>query len=323
MKHSLTVIIATVLLLAACKPTIPSQYIQPDEMEQLLYDYHVAQAMARSAGGSNADYLRVTYFHTVLKKHNLTEAEFDSSLVYYYSRVDYLEPIYAHVNERLQKDARALGAQTSSIQQYSQYGETGDTANIWNGVTDMLLVSRPIMNRFDFSFKADTTFRLGDSFMLQFMAEYICPTGSKDAVVCIVTKYEGDSILQTVNHVSVPGLSQIRVPANNEKALKEMSGYIYLNEAREGPASESRLLMFISQLQLIRFHSKEIIQANETARTDSLKTDSVQRSDHSGGEKPDTLRRRVLGRRAGGTPPPATLRDPKNRMADGPNLIKE
>ena len=38
------------LLLAivfSCKPTVPSDYIQPGDMEEILYDYHVAQAMGR------------------------------------------------------------------------------------------------------------------------------------------------------------------------------------------------------------------------------------------------------------------------------------
>ena len=40
------------LLLAACHPGVPKQYIQPDEMEDLLYDYHLSQAMARNTSDS-------------------------------------------------------------------------------------------------------------------------------------------------------------------------------------------------------------------------------------------------------------------------------
>ena len=37
MKHSLPLLIV-LMLLVACKPTVPSQYIQPDDMEDMLYD---------------------------------------------------------------------------------------------------------------------------------------------------------------------------------------------------------------------------------------------------------------------------------------------
>ena len=33
-------------VLVSCKPTVPSTYIQPGEMEDLLYDYHVAMSVA-------------------------------------------------------------------------------------------------------------------------------------------------------------------------------------------------------------------------------------------------------------------------------------
>ena len=84
MKHSLTYLLV-LMLVVACKPSIPSEYIQPDDLEDILYDYHLGLAMSRQNGGSNADYNRSLYFQSVLKKYGVTEAEFDSSLVYYYS----------------------------------------------------------------------------------------------------------------------------------------------------------------------------------------------------------------------------------------------
>ena len=32
--------------LIACKPGVPKEIIQPGDMEDILYDYHVAQALA-------------------------------------------------------------------------------------------------------------------------------------------------------------------------------------------------------------------------------------------------------------------------------------
>ena len=71
-------------LFLACKPTDPPQYIQPDEMEDILYDYHVAQGMAM--GVENNPYNSHLYYEAVLKKHHVTSEQFDSSLHYYYYR---------------------------------------------------------------------------------------------------------------------------------------------------------------------------------------------------------------------------------------------
>jgi hypothetical protein len=292
MKRSLTYLLV-LMLVVACKPTVPSEYIQPGEMEDILYDYHIAVAMARQKSGSDADFNRSLYFQSVLKKYGVTEAEFDSSLVYYYSHAYRLKDIYTEVNDRLDDEAADLGVAVGDINRYSQYTENGDTANIWNQQADLLLIPRPTKNRFDFTVKVDSTFKKGDSFMFQFVSEYIWQSGTKDVTVCIVCEYS-DTIIQTANHVSVEGTAQVRVPAYREKKLKEMRGFIYLTDNADD--SSTRRMLFISQIQLIRFHNKNL---KNDEKADSVKTDSLQRADQSGGPKPDTLRDTGRGRLRG------------------------
>lgn len=287
MRHSLYVLFA-LLLLMACKPKVPDEYIQPDEMEDILYDYHIAQAMAKERGVGSMDVERNRNFLAVLKKYKLTQADFDSSLVYYYSHMERLKDIYLGVNERLSDEAKLIGAAVGDINRYSSYSASGDTANIWTGRTDLLLVPRPAFNRFDFTVNVDTTFYKGDSFMFQFMSEYIWQSGTKDAVVCIVSKYEGDSIIQTVNHVAISGIAQVRVPANRDNKIKEMHGYIYLSAGGED-LSTLRKMMFISQIQLIRFHNKEVRNESDNATGnvgDKVTTDSIQRIGAAGRQLP-------------------------------------
>lgn len=286
MKNSLLVL-AALLLVMACTPSVPSKFIQPGEMEDILYDYHISQAMVKAEHpGEQSDMEKTKNFMAVLKKYGVTEADFDSSMVYYYSHLPRLKDIYLEVNERLADEAKELGASVGEIGRYSQYSATGDTANIWSGAADVLLIPKPTMNRFDFTVKVDTSFYKGDSFMFQFMSEYIWQSGTKDALVCVLTKYEGDSIIQTVNHVSVSGLSQVRIPGNKENKLKEMRGFIYLGKGGDDD-DNTRKMMFISQIQMIRFHNKEA--KNET-KNDSIKKDSLQRGDNARRKEADTVR---------------------------------
>ena len=286
-KKSLPFILL-LMMVGACKPSVPSEVIQPSDMEDILYDYHVAQAMANNVVDDRRDFRRNLYYQAVLKKYGISEAEFDSSLVYNYSHIDRLKDIYGRVNERLSDEARGLGASVGDIRHYSQYTATGDTANIWAGASDVLLIPRPTKNRYDFTVKADTTFRRGDTFMFQFMSEYIFQNGMRDAVVCIASHYEGDSIIQTVSHVSTPGIAQVRVPACYGLDLKELKGYIYLTTG--GDDSDTRKMMFVSDIQLIRFHDKRLM--NEAERKDTLATDSIQRAADSAGRTADDARRR-------------------------------
>ena len=283
--RKLSLIPVLLVLLMACKPTVPSKYIQPGDMEDIIYDYHVAQAMAkaeRSEGNTSFDQSK--YYYAVLKKHGLTKADFDSSMVYYYTHVDYLKEIYKEVNERLSDEAKALGTSVGDINRYSQFSASGDTASIWTGATDLLLMPYPTMNRYDFTISVDTSFYMGDSFMFQFISEYLYQSGSRDAVVCIAAKYDGDSIVQTSSHVSIAGLSQVRLPAVKDRKLKEMQGFIYLGG--DNTDESTRKMMFLSQIQFIRFHNME--KSNETGQ---IKADSVQRVGDARRSEVDSMRR--------------------------------
>lgn len=269
-------------LVFSCKPTVPSDYIQPGDMEEILYDYHVAQAMGRDGQQNGLDYDENGYFLAVLRKHKVTEAEFDSSLIYYYSHAERLKDIYENVSERLNNEAAALGVTSGSFG-LSSYGTTGDTANVWNGASEVLLMPLPTVNRYDFTLKADTSYHKGDSFMFQFNSEYIYETGSRDAVVCLLSTYEGDSIVQTVYHITMSGRSQIRVPANRDGRLKEMKGFVYLTSDHQD--RNVRRMMFINNLQLIRFHQKKEetpvdkpLTAEPVNINDEIKKDSLSRA---------------------------------------------
>jgi hypothetical protein len=175
------------------------------------------------------------------------------------------------------------------------------------------------MNRYDFTVKVDSTFKRGDSFMFQFMSEYIWQSGSKDLTVCIVCKYEGDSIIQTTNHISVAGTAQVRVPANRKNKLTEMRGFIYLSDGDDD--SNTQKMLFVSQIQLIRFHDKmlaneEII--NDESSTEAPAKDSIQHGDNARGPMPDTLRRRISGGQHGLRPIPIDTRNGVHRMDAGP-----
>lgn len=292
MRNSIAIILLTVVMVG-CKPTVPSEYIQPGELEDILYDYHVSQAMAREAGlgNNNYDYKRNAYFMAVLKKYNVTEAVFDSSLVYYYSHAERLKTIYHHVAERLNDEAKVLGASVGDIGRYSQYSETGDTANIWKYETDILLIPKPTANRFDIHVKADTSFYKGDSFMFQFMSDFIYQSGPRDAYLCLVAQYE-DSLTQTVSHVTVSGQTQVRLPYYRDGKLKELNGFILLNNNDED--NDVRKLMFISQIQLIRFHHKE--KQDESKNDTGNKTDSLSRASDTTRRTPDTTSHRDIQR---------------------------
>lgn len=271
--------LAVLLVLASCKPTVPSRYIQPDEMEDILYDFHLSQSMGQfeDASMKERDYHRLLYFAAVLEKHGVTKAEFDSSMVYYFTRAEYLEKIYKNVSRRLEQTAVGLGATDGEISRDGILVENGDTTNIWKKNSTSMLMTYPPNNRLEFTIKGDSSFHKGDQFVFSFKSNFLYQSGSREAVACLTMKLDNDSVVSRVSHITVSGFSQLRMDGGSNHVVKEINGYVYLGSGNE--KSTTLKLMFITNLQLIRFHQKEI-KPQEGQPADSLvRVDSVTKKD--------------------------------------------
>lgn len=252
-----------IALMAGCKPGVPEDVIQPDKMENILYDYFMSREMAsNSSADGNSSFRRTMYFHTVLKKHGVSEAEFDSSLVYYYGHCEDFTKIYNRVGERMENYAKSIGVNTNGMGgDMTVYSASGDTANIWRGQTALMLLPSAPYNRFDFELPIDTTYHRGDSFMLTFFVNYLYQQGTKDAVAYMDVKYDNDSIASYSTSINISGQSQLRIGSNRGHDIKSIRGFILLNRGRD--RSSTLKLMFIDNIQFVRFHAKESLNNNE------------------------------------------------------------
>ena len=243
--------------MVSCKPSVPSEYIQPDDMEDLIYDYHVAQGIAMLQDGSQ-DYNRRLNFELVLKKHGLTQAQFDSSLVYYYTRADRFQEIYKHVQERLNNEAEKYGAAVSEgpIKAASL---SGDTADVWKGNRALMLLNDRPYHLYQFAQKADTAYRAGDSFMLSMSTTWLMQQGNRQATVYLAITYANDSTVKQYSTVSSSGNTTLRIPYCKER-VKEIKGFVMCGMRPSTDDTNSLCVLFVNNIQLFRFHNKIIEQ---------------------------------------------------------------
>ena len=290
MNRTLALIATGVMMLmVACKPGTPSQYIQPDEIEDILVDYHVAKSLAQRTGTSQteADYNQALYLEAVLAKHGVSKELFDSSLVYYYRRADRFDAIYKRVAARLEEQALGMGASEGEIGKYASLNANGDTANIWSDRTMAVLMPQPPYNRWEFSIEADTTYHRGDALMLQFMSDYMMQGGLKGGMVYMAVEYN-DTVIGNSRSFTASGLTQLHFPANEKRTVKSIKGYFYMADGGEQTANVR--LLFLNNVQLIRFHTiheestpdeGDTPEKENALPTDSLARDSVGGRDDS------------------------------------------
>lgn len=261
-------IVVACVAMVACTPSVPSRYIQPSDMEDILCDFHVSQAMANQNGKSEDErsYLKTLYFAAVLEKHGVTKADFDSSLVYYYVRADRFSDIYKRVAEKLSDQAMDLGAADGEVNRFANLNAGGDTTDIWVGNISTILIPYAPYNVYSFVQKADTSFRKGDSFMLILNTDFIYQNGMRNAEACLALRYDNDSVISRATGLSATGVNQLRIPANGNHMAKEIRGFIYLTPEKE--ETSTLKLMFIRGIQLIKFRKKE---TTEVVFNDSIK----------------------------------------------------
>lgn len=264
------------LTLWSCKPSIPGNYLQPGEMEDILYDYHISQSMANVTVSGNMEtvsQMRLAYKTSVLKKHGVTEAQFDSSLVYYLRHTEQLHAVYDNLAKRLSNEAEALGSSARDMEVFGDMSSKGDTTDIWPSDRSMILSPYEPFNMQDFTIKADTSFHKGDKFMLSFDTQFIYQDGMRDGVVMLAVKFSNDSVASSVFHVSSDTHQILQVADNQQKGIKEVKGFFLLSKGN-GIQTQTLKILCITNIRLVRMHTKPLPQT-PTVPVDSTNVSSA------------------------------------------------
>ncbi len=107
MRYSLYILSLFVLLLTSCNR--PDGVLSAGKMEDVLYDIHRADGILYVKGYDRGKAEKAgKYYEVVLQKHGVTQAQFDSSLVWYTDHPKRFDKIYPRVLERLEEEKERL-----------------------------------------------------------------------------------------------------------------------------------------------------------------------------------------------------------------------
>lgn len=102
-KCLLTSAVAGALALASCKPNVGEPCIDKEEMVSLLVDVQLAQSLVMRQTTVPPNMLqRDRYYKSVLDKHHVTEAQFDSAVSWYARNAGVYKEVYQAVLDTLQ-----------------------------------------------------------------------------------------------------------------------------------------------------------------------------------------------------------------------------
>lgn len=248
-----TLIFSFLLTLAGCKVEIPEGVILPDKMENILYDYHLAQAI--TANQSSSSYEKKLHINYVFEKHGVTKAVFDSSLVWYTRYPKQMLRIYSNLESRLKDEIEILGDDDAISEIVNSEQMLADTVNLWKGTNVRLLSSAAICNRITFAYDADTTYVKGDSLVFTFSAKYL--PGTMDSLfqrahAALVVTYADGSIVNSGSAVVVDKKYALSVN-RSDKMIKSLNGFLYYSDNDSSCLSK----LLLSDIAVKRIHPEE------------------------------------------------------------------
>lgn len=274
MKRALPLVLLLLILFAACDDH-PQNVLSRGKMEDVLYDYHIMQGIVNDLPAEEREAKGQDYMNAVFEKHGITEAQFDSSIVYYNRHTKDLHKIYSNLKERYTAVNEEIQLVNGNNDMMAIFSTGGDTTNLWNSTKLLTLRNKELLNKESFTIHADTSFRRRDQFILTLSPVFIKERREDYDInlhVGLSVLYASGKHIGTTRVINNDGTQQLTLQISNDEDIKSITGFFYYKGKKE-----SRNLCLIDNISLIRMHEKEPQKAEvaDTVKTDSIVTDTL------------------------------------------------
>ena len=241
--------------------------VSKSKMEQVLYDYHLAQALIATLPEEER-YKAEMDIESVYEKNGITHEEFDSSMVYYNRHADELKDIYNNLHDRFTVINEKLQLQTGNNEMMT-FSENGDTTNIWGGKKLIVLRNKEILNKEIFTIKADTSFHKGDRFIFKANTRFVNTekrSRNYRLTMCLTVNYSDGKTISEYQHIMSSSAKQITLNTDRTKEIEQVNGFFYY----EGLYDE-RNFIIVDNIELIKIHTEnKIVIPSTPEKTDSI-----------------------------------------------------
>lgn len=253
MRNLVVIVSFFVIILVGCSKA-PKYVIAEDDMVDLLMDLYKAEAIMEDDNSKfNNDSLKMVMRQSVFLKHNVTQEQFDTSLIWYAHNLDVYGKVYTEVIERLDEEKRELtkgdftnvsvGAAGDVKPSMPRYRMVGDTADIWGNVRTWLLLPGFNKNRITFDLKPDKENMRGDVYEL---ALKMCNMRNPIKVYMGVDYKDGSTTYQQKNY-NTEGWHKCKIQSDSIRDVVRIYGYIVYKPT-------PYLISYLDSVELLRTH---------------------------------------------------------------------
>lgn len=240
--------------LIACNKA-PNGIIKESDMVDLLVDLHKAEAYTENFPSQFPDdSTHMMLKQSVFAKHGVTQADFDTSLVWYAHNMETYTDVYRRVIDKLNheyknssrdngKITKSLNDNGKLVKARSYYKADGDTADLWSISRNWVLFPGMKMGYIPFDIEPDRDYRLGDCYELKFKA--LESKGNLSTVIAVDYSDGGTAYL---HHSDVtPMWNSLILQSDSMRVVRRIYGYIKYNLT-------SPSIAYLDSVQLLRMH---------------------------------------------------------------------
>lgn len=237
--------------LSACSK-VPDEILSEKKMQQVVKDMMVAQSMTSGDYKSYPDNeSKQALYEGVFRKHGITQAEYDTALVWYGRNLDIYMKVYERVLADIDRDIKALG----DVQADAGPVSNSDSVNIWPRRPYLTLYPEALFNGVVFDSRPETSYSSGSIFVLG-MRVWGIRKGMRTFPQVRLSADQGDTIVTVNELLKHDGYQEIWLRTVPTKRVKRVYGYIRLDNT-----ASDYYKVYIDSINLIKYnYGSELIK---------------------------------------------------------------
>jgi len=239
--------ILTVICMVASCSRVPKHIISERKMRVVLYDMLLAEAMVETMPDSfpvSDD--RQTVFDAVFRKHHITQADYDSSLIWYGKNMD----LYIAIHKLVLRDVNANLNVMDQIKPSAISGDMTDhdSIDIWVYPRTAIFKPEQAFNTLIFDIRPETPYSSGSSYVFG-VSLWGIPPGLKHKPTIHLSAVHADTIISVNSAITGDGYFEATVQTIATKQVRRVYGYILMNDAEA-----SYHAIFLKNIRLMKYN---------------------------------------------------------------------
>lgn len=233
--------------LAASCSRVPKYIISEKKMRAVLYDMQLAEGLVETKNESfQTSEERKAVYNAVFSKHQITQAQYDSSLVWYGKNMD----LYMRIYRLVLKDVNASVAALGDVKPNPLSGEASarDSIDVWIYNRSFTFLPTRIFNTLTFSIDPQVPYSAGSSYVFGMSVWGVQSEGKHKPVIHISAVHQ-DTIVSVNQKITGDGYYETVLKTVEGKPVKRVYGYILMNNAE---ATYHRI--YTDNIQLMKYN---------------------------------------------------------------------